>query len=169
MLALLQLLRMRLTSAGSFANTNWIIITLFDENFQNYHHAYNQDVLILGRNELNNSSKMKYFRQTRYDVTHSNSYQANITKTRNCSQKLPLECKRLGETKTSCNLHKVPDANFASTKLGKQTHVYCHNYTYLNQTEIAATCSNSSSNIATQNAWISASVVSGFKSLMENL
>jgi hypothetical protein len=33
----------------------------------------------------------------------------------------------------------VPDANFASTKLGKQTHVYCHNYTYLNQTEIAAT------------------------------
>ena len=128
-----------LTSAGSFANTNWIIITLFDENFQDDHHAYNQDVLILGRNELNNSSKMKYFRQTRYDVTHSNSSQAKITKTRNCPRKLPLECKRLGETKTSCNLHKVPDANFASKKLGKETHVYCHNYTYLNQTEIAAT------------------------------
>ena len=84
---------------------------------------------------------MNYFRQTRYDVTHINSYQANITKTRNCSQKLPLESKRLGETKTNCNLHIMPDANFTSTKLGKQTYVYCHNYTYLNQTEIATTCS----------------------------
>ena len=67
---------------------------------------------------------MKYFRH-RYDVTHSNSYQANIAKMRNCSQKLPLECKRLGETKTNCNLHIMPDANFTSTKLGKQTRAGC--------------------------------------------
>jgi hypothetical protein len=51
MLALLQLLIMRLASAGSFANTNWIIILQFDSKFPNYREAYNQDALTLGRNK----------------------------------------------------------------------------------------------------------------------
>ena len=138
MLALLQLLRMRLTSAGSFANTNWIIILQFDSKFPNYREAYNQDALTLGRNKWNNSSKIKYFRQTIYDVMHSNSYQANITKTRNCSQKHPLECKRLGETKTSCNLHKVPDANFASTKLSITQSLRLHTIGYAKLSKIVS-------------------------------
>jgi hypothetical protein len=51
-----------------------------------------------------------------------------------------LECQQLGTTKANCNLHVMPDDNLTSTKLWK-TDVYCHNYTCLNQTEIATTCS----------------------------
>jgi hypothetical protein len=48
---------------------------------------------------------------------HSNSYQANVAKARNCSQKVPLECQQLGTTKANCNLHVMPDDNLTSTKL----------------------------------------------------